>query len=651
MSLLVEKCIKRQQASNVTAMEAVLQEKMEDPENGRALKRELESPGSSSERNVVESSSSGSATPTSEKRSSAERQGAKRQHTSLNPEEGISVGDATNTVFPSDVDENAVLEFENAEGERVKLEVIDSSSSASGSEDDEEENGKSGSSGGGKESVPADQEYENDSSDYESEGNESDISEFQFEESTSAEDELGFDLYDPDIELPPLGQIKVTKKTCSQVRKYLKSEGHVAFLDLFLPSGPTPEDIITLTRLLGFEPKRLNRIYASSSNPLHSAIFFLREAINRVLKSRTRLQDFYTIQNVCDALNKAENVLVLTGAGISTSLGIPDFRSSQGFYSKMKNLGLDDPQDVFSLELFRRDPSVFYSIAYMILPPEHSFTPLHGFIKLLQDKGKLLRNYTQNIDNLEANAGVTPEKLVQCHGSFATASCVTCKYKIPGETLYPNLRSKKIAYCPFCENERKNMQRKFEKLEDEGGFSSRYNDIESFGVMKPDITFFGENLPDRYHNTIKEDVRKCDLLICIGTSLKVAPVSEIVNRVPNEVPQILINRDPINHCEFDVELLGYCDQAITWLCGDKIEWEIKHKDFEQILHSGLELQVLDEEFGRYRITDANERVQLSLKKLEAAKAEAKLKEEESLLIPDDQIDIKAEVSEESEVVA
>lgn len=621
------------------------------------MKRELESSGSE-KLDVDTSANASTSTSAAGSRSGSEQQSAKRQHTeSLNTEDGISVGGVAGTLDiggrSKSSTETHTIEFRNENGQTIELEVINSSSSQASSDDENGNSKRQINSGKNYENAPGEEEYEDEDDEFDddSDGNESDISEFQFEETASSEDDLDFDLYDPDLKLPPLNEIKVTKKVCSQVRKYLKSEGHVAFLDLFLPSGPTPEDIITLTRLLGFEPKRAKRIFTSSSNPLHSAIFFLREAINRVLKSRTRLQDFHTIQSVCDALNKAQNILVLTGAGISTSLGIPDFRSSQGFYSKMKNLGLDDPQDVFSLELFRRDPSIFYSIAYMILPPEHSFTPLHGFIKLLQDKGKLLRNYTQNIDNLEANAGVTPENLVQCHGSFATASCVTCKYKIPGETLYPNLRSKKIAYCPFCENERKNMLRKFEKLEDEGGFSSRFNDIQSFGVMKPDITFFGENLPDRYHNTIKEDVRKCDLLICIGTSLKVAPVSEIVNRVPNEVPQILINRDPINHCEFDVELLGYCDQAITWLCGEKLNWEINHKDFQQILHSGLELQVLDEEFGRYRITDANERVQLSLKKLEAAKAEAKLKEEEAARNSDKETEAKSGVPEETELVA
>jgi len=409
--------------------------------------------------------------------------------------------------------------------------------------------------------------------------------------------------------MPSLQSIKITKNRCTEARAYLKTEGYMKFLDKFVPSDPTADDIITLAKLLGYVPNDVEKL-RKSKNPedfMHRCIVYLREAINRVLRSRTRLPNFHTLNDVCNALQKARHILVLTGAGISTSLGIPDFRSSTGFYSRMKYLGLDDPQDVFSVDLFRQDPSIFYSIAHLILPPDKACTPLHAFIKLLQDKGKLLRNYTQNIDNLEANAGVRPENLVQCHGSFATASCFTCNYKVPGEVLYPNLRAQEIAYCPFCAVERKALVQKYEKMEDEGSYSRRFEEINSFGVMKPDITFFGEDLPDRYHNFIKEDVKKCDLLLCIGTSLKVAPVSEIVNKVPNDVPQILINRDPIDHCEFDVELLGYCDQAITWLCNEKLHWKIDHPKFEEIIGSKLKMEVLDETFGSYKITDMPQR--------------------------------------------
>merc|ERR1719154_963895 len=74
--------------------------------------------------------------------------------------------------------------------------------------------------------------------------------------------------------------------------------------------------------------------------------------------------------------------------------------------------------------------------------------------------------------------------------------------------------------------------------------------------MKPDIVFFGEGLPDHFHNSITRDKEFCDLLIVIGSSLKVRPVALIPSSLPPEVPQILINREPLPHCTFDVELLG-----------------------------------------------------------------------------------------------
>lgn len=138
-------------------------------------------------------------------------------------------------------------------------------------------------------------------------------------------------------------------------------------------------------------------------------------------------------------------------AQISTSLGIPDFRSKDtGLYSKLAHLGLSDPQEVFDIHVFREDPSIFFSIAKDILPTEKKFSPTHGFIKLLQDKGKLLTNYTQNIDNIEANAGVLPENIVQCHGSFATATCVKCQHKVNGDAIFNEIKEGIIPECTVC---------------------------------------------------------------------------------------------------------------------------------------------------------------------------------------------------------
>ena len=116
----------------------------------------------------------------------------------------------------------------------------------------------------------------------------------------------------------------------------------------------------------------------------------------------------------------------------------------------MEHLGLSDPQEVFDIQVFREDPSIFFSIAKDILPTEKNYSPTHGFIRLLQDKGKLLTNYTQNIDNIEANAGVLPEKIVQCHGSFASATCVKCKYQVQGDAIFDEIKKGVIPECTVC---------------------------------------------------------------------------------------------------------------------------------------------------------------------------------------------------------
>ena len=105
---------------------------------------------------------------------------------------------------------------------------------------------------------------------------------------------------------------------------------------------------------------------------------------------------------------------------------------------------------MFDIRLFREDPSIFYSVAKDILPSTNKFSPTHAFIKLLQDKHKLLTNFTQNIDNLEHHAGIFPERLIQCHGSFATATCVECKYRVAGQEIYKDLKAGRVARCDRC---------------------------------------------------------------------------------------------------------------------------------------------------------------------------------------------------------
>lgn len=183
---------------------------------------------------------------------------------------------------------------------------------------------------------------------------------------------------------------------------------------------------------------------------------------------------------------------------------------------------------------------VFYSLAKEILPVVDRCSPTHEFIKLLQDKGKLLTNYTQNIDNIEAYAGISPDRLIQCHGSWAMATCRKCQAMVPGEAIFEDVRAGRVAKCKRCpqllreqpprkkirgsaSSNRSRSRSDISDDEDDGQY-----DIPEPGVMKPNITFFGEKLPNTFFDRLTEqDKDVVDLVVVIGTSMKVAPVSDM----------------------------------------------------------------------------------------------------------------------------
>ncbi|KAG2463361.1 NAD-dependent protein deacetylase sirtuin-1 [Polypterus senegalus] len=279
---------------------------------------------------------------------------------------------------------------------------------------------------------------------------------------------------------------------------------------------------------------------------------------------RKKRKDINTIEDVCRLLQECKKIIVLTGAGVSVSCGIPDFRSRDGIYARLAIdfPDLPDPQAMFDIDYFRRDPRPFFKFAKEIYPGQFQPSPCHKFISMLDKQGKLLRNYTQNIDTLEQVAGV--QKIIQCHGSFATASCLLCKYKVDCEAIREDIFNQVVPRCPKCSPDL------------------------PLAIMKPDIVFFGENLPEQFHRSMKHDKDEVDLLIVIGSSLKVRPVALIPSSIPHEVPQILINREQLPHLNFDVELLGDCDVIINELC---------HRlggEYEQLCYNPLRLSEISE---------------------------------------------------------
>ncbi|KAJ1679447.1 NAD-dependent histone deacetylase sir2 [Spiromyces aspiralis] len=337
-------------------------------------------------------------------------------------------------------------------------------------------------------------------------------------------------------------------------------------------------------------------LFISSISELQ-LLSLLRYVLVQFCRRRPKIKHINTIQDVVSLLKSCKNIMILTGAGVSVSCGIPDFRSPNGIYTRLySEFGLEDPQQMFDIEYFRETPELFYSFAKELYPSNFTPSPSHAFIKLVEERGKLLRNYTQNIDTLEHIQGI--ERVLNCHGSFATATCIGCGYHCKGSDIKGDIMAQRVPMCPRCHSaedrtkgtgvrDNGNEGRSLTHLLLEGSGGIRSSGIDSSsddegseyglveGVMKPDITFFGEKLPDAFDKALAEDRDKVDLLLVMGSSLKVAPVSEIMSHLPHDVPQIIINKTPILHLNFDVQLLGDADNIVAYLaheCG----WELAH---------------------------------------------------------------------------
>lgn len=261
----------------------------------------------------------------------------------------------------------------------------------------------------------------------------------------------------------------------------------------------------------------------------------------RVSLARTQqLQDW--VEQLTEQ-KKFTKIIVMLGAGASTGAQIPDFRSPGGLYDQLKALGVSRGEDVFDIQVFRKDPSLFYRFAHMLVPDPSRFRPTatHQFVKALQDQGILLRCFTQNIDGLEAEAGLREDKVVCAHGTFQQFRCLEaeCSYttRLDPDTLN-QLKAQRVLRCP-----------------------------EHGTALKPDVVFFGEDLSSDYYRRVAADSAECDCLIVIGTSLKVRPFCNLVEAVPRSIPRVLVNREEVG-AEFfqfqrrptrDILALGECD--------------------------------------------------------------------------------------------
>jgi NAD-dependent deacetylase len=227
-------------------------------------------------------------------------------------------------------------------------------------------------------------------------------------------------------------------------------------------------------------------------------------------------------QTAAEAIRKASRIAVLTGAGISTDSGIPDFRSgSESFWNANK-----DRASMMTLDYLQAKPKLFWpafkEIFKLDLPMDFRPNKGHLFLKALEDMGKSVTIITQNADGLHQAAGST--RVLEIHGSMDKAFCPKCKASYGIDYI----RSQPI---PRCSNQRKGK---------DCGF-----------ILHPDVVLFGDTV--RFFKEAEEAVLKSDLFMTIGTSLLVAPVKFLPYKAASSNPdrfKIIINRDPtsFDHC-------------------------------------------------------------------------------------------------------
>ncbi|KAH3671769.1 hypothetical protein WICMUC_004580 [Wickerhamomyces mucosus] len=261
-----------------------------------------------------------------------------------------------------------------------------------------------------------------------------------------------------------------------------------------------------------------------------------------------------------------EKSIILTGAGISQSSGIPTFRcnengifnqsidknSNSTITSKRKGNGIKlKGKDLFDVSILQTNPEIFAQFINQLHTKIQTCKPslTHKFIQNLIDNGKCIRNYTQNIDSLELNhCNNNIDKIIQLHGNINNLKCNKCNTIITSNWNNP-INYKEIfangifPECPECLN--------FQKLRLLQGKRSK-----SFitGILKPDILLYGEfnhELTLNFINCFQKDLLQTPkILLIMGTSLKVYGIKNLIKEFKSKINQgkiILINKERLNN--------------------------------------------------------------------------------------------------------
>jgi NAD-dependent deacetylase len=218
------------------------------------------------------------------------------------------------------------------------------------------------------------------------------------------------------------------------------------------------------------------------------------------------------INTAARLISSASSGVVLTGAGISTPSGIPDFRTpGSGIWSRF------NPMEVASRSAFRYQPEKFFGWLHPLAQKMFAAlpNPAHYALAILEKAGYLQTIITQNIDGLHQKAG--SEHVLEVHGTMETLTCVGCYRKFPsGEIISGFIDKGAPPHCPDCDQ-----------------------------LLKPDVILFEEQLPKETWLKAQKACQNCGVILVAGSSLEVTPVATLPQRaLENNAKLLIINQLP-----------------------------------------------------------------------------------------------------------
>jgi NAD-dependent histone deacetylase SIR2 len=218
------------------------------------------------------------------------------------------------------------------------------------------------------------------------------------------------------------------------------------------------------------------------------------------------------LSGIVELIKKSNKITVFTGAGISTSCGIPDFRGPNGLYTLVqKKYNLPYPEAIFEINFFKKDPKPFYNQSKELFNTNIKPSLTHKFIAWLEEKNKIALVMTQNIDMLHKIAGNS--KVIECHGTYSTAHCLNCQKTYNIKDIEIQMKNGEVPYCSCG------------------------------GIIKPDVVFFSEQLPMDFFEAY-QNPPETDLLLVMGSSLTVQPAAGFALKLTGFATSIIVNLEP-----------------------------------------------------------------------------------------------------------